>query len=199
MNKLSKHFIATITRRYDLFPTTTIVTSLFFSSTKNRSISRYKEERLIRRFVKISNNNFVNFNFNSREIDDHRDRGTKRERERWMIEIINNLGKNYNGIFLRNNVVFGARIEFFVARADRRNLANPNKTVSATRVRCPPRNARNVSLARAARIFSADLRFLLPLLLLNTTRPGEPGELEERKKPFIRIFVSIINLVLIFF
>lgn len=96
-----------------------------------------------------------------------------------MVEIINNLGKNYNGIFLRNNVVFGARIEFFVARADRRNLANPNKTVSATRVRCPPRNARNVSLARAARIFSADLRFLL---LLNTTRPGEPGEQKKKEK-----------------
>lgn len=115
-----------------------------------------------------------------------KDRGTERERERerWMAEIINNLGKNYNGIFLRNNVVFGARIEFFVARADRRNLANPNKTVSATRVRCPPRNARNVSLARAARIFSADLRLLL-LLLLNTTRPGEPGE--QKKKIYMNL------------
>lgn len=127
-----------------------------------------------------------NFTIFDKKILLDRDKGLgerERERKRWMVEIINNLGKNYNGIFLRNNVVFGARIEFFVARADRRNLANPNKTVSATRVRCPPRNARNVSLARAARIFSADLRFLL---LLNTTRPGEPGEQKKKKKkPFI--------------
>lgn len=127
-----------------------------------------------------------NFTIFDKKIPLDRDKGLEereRERKRWMVEIINNLGKNYNGIFLRNNVVFGARIEFFVARADRRNLANPNKTVSATRVRCPPRNARNVSLARAARIFSADLRFLL---LLNTTQPGEPGEQKKKKKkPFI--------------
>lgn len=33
--------------------------------------------------MKISNNNFVNFNFNSREIDDHQDRGTEREKDGW--------------------------------------------------------------------------------------------------------------------
>lgn len=35
--------------------------------------------------------------------------------------------------------------DFSAGETDRRNFANPNKTVSATRVRGSPRNARNVS------------------------------------------------------
>ncbi|KOX79942.1 hypothetical protein WN51_11553 [Melipona quadrifasciata] len=71
-----------------------------------------------------------------------------------------------------------SRLRFFVGETDRRNLANLNKTVLATRVWDSTRNARNVS-GRAARIFLADLW----LFLLDNTICRAGGCMTTWKSP----------------